>query len=108
MVLGCSASAEEWIYKGQYKLTGYCPCRSCSGGWGWQTASGVRPQEGVTVAMSKEFPFGTKIYIEGVGYRICQDRGGAIKGNKIDVFCTSHKACYSANINRNARVWVIK
>ena len=47
--------------------------------------------EGVTVAMDKSMPFGTKIYIDGVGERIVQDRGGAIKGNRIDLYFGSHQ-----------------
>ena len=31
-------------------------------------------------------PMGTKVYIEGVGERIVEDTGSAIKGHKIDVF----------------------
>lgn len=41
--------------------------------------------------MNKSMPFGTKIYIDGVGERIVQDRGGAIKGNKIDLYFDSHE-----------------
>jgi 3D (Asp-Asp-Asp) domain-containing protein len=51
-----------------------------------KTASGVHTQAGVTIACPKRFPFGTKLYIESVGVRVCQDRGGAIKGNHIDLF----------------------
>lgn len=36
-------------------------------------------------------PFGTKIYIDGVGERIVQDRGGAIKSNRIDLYFDSHQ-----------------
>ena len=31
-------------------------------------------------------PLGTKVYVEGYGYAVAADTGGAIKGNKIDVF----------------------
>ena len=41
--------------------------------------------------MNKSIPFGTKIYIDGVGERIVQDRGGAIKGNRIDLYFDSHQ-----------------
>ncbi len=50
------------------------------------TASGVKVRENETIACPKSFAFGTKINIEGRGTYICQDRGGAIKGNKIDIY----------------------
>ena len=56
------------------------------------TASGVKAIEGVTVAMNKSIPFGTKIYIDGVGERIVQDRGEAIKGNRIDLYFSDHQS----------------
>ncbi|PRR80840.1 Cell wall-binding protein YocH precursor [Clostridium liquoris] len=35
-------------------------------------------------------PLGTKVYVEGYGYAIAEDTGGAIKGDKIDVFFDSN------------------
>ena len=53
----------------------------------------MKAQEGVTIAADTSIlPFGTKVIIEGVGERIVQDRGGAIKGNHIDLFFNSHQA----------------
>jgi len=34
-------------------------------------------------------PFGTKVYVEGYGYATARDRGGAIRGNRIDLFFES-------------------
>lgn len=54
------------------------------------TASGAIVQEGVTVACPPSMALGTKIYVEGFGNLICQDRGGAIKGhNRIDIYLES-------------------
>ncbi|MCX6761549.1 MAG: 3D domain-containing protein [Candidatus Moranbacteria bacterium] len=50
------------------------------------TASGAKVRENETIACPKSFAFGTKVNIEGYGTYICQDRGGAIKGNKIDIY----------------------
>ncbi|EKD58875.1 MAG: protein YuiC [uncultured bacterium] len=50
------------------------------------TASGIKVQANRTIACPPEFPFGAKIEIEGMGTYICEDRGGAIKGNKIDIY----------------------
>ena len=74
-----------------YIVTAYCPCQKCCGKTDGITASGVKAVEGVTVATDKSIAFGTKIYIDGVGERIVQDRGGAIKGNKIDLYFDSHE-----------------
>lgn len=77
---------------GTFKLTAYCACEKCCGKSDGITASGVKAVEGVTVAAdTKVLPFGTKIYINGIGERIVQDRGGAIMGNNIDVFFESHQ-----------------
>ncbi|WP_338461597.1 3D domain-containing protein [Brevibacillus borstelensis] len=50
------------------------------------TASGARVREGVTAACPPELPFGTRVLIAGVGERTCLDRGGAIKGRRLDVY----------------------
>lgn len=53
------------------------------------TASGTTVSEGRTVACPKSIPFGTKIHIEGFGYRVCEDRGGAIVEGHLDVYVES-------------------
>ena len=40
-------------------------------------------------------PLGSKVYVEGYGYAIASDTGGAIKGNKIDLYMNSLQECYS-------------
>ena len=74
----------------KYVITAYCACMQCCGKNDGITASGAQAVEGVTVAMDKSMPFGTKIYIDGIGERIVQDRGGAIRGNRIDLYFSSH------------------
>lgn len=78
--------------KGKYITTAYCHCAKCCGKSNGITASGVKAVEGVTIAAdTKVLPFGTKVYIEGIGERIVQDRGGAIKGNRIDIYFNTHE-----------------
>jgi 3D (Asp-Asp-Asp) domain-containing protein len=50
------------------------------------TASGKRVQAGKTAACPPSMPFGTRIEIEGVGERVCHDRGAAITEGRIDVY----------------------
>jgi 3D (Asp-Asp-Asp) domain-containing protein len=59
------------------------------------TASGLKVKEGVTIACPPQFPLGTKVKIEGMGTRVCEDRGGAIKGNHIDIYVETKKEAFS-------------
>lgn len=86
----------EWI---EAVATAYCPCEICCGKWALNrpdgivyTASGAIAEEGVTIAADwSVYSPGTILYIEGIGERTVQDRGGAISGQKIDVFFNSHE-----------------
>jgi 3D (Asp-Asp-Asp) domain-containing protein len=57
------------------------------------TTSGTKTRQYHTIAMSKRYPFGTKVRIEGFGNTIfvVEDRGGAIIGNRIDLYFKSVK-----------------
>ena len=72
-----------------YKITAYCSCSKCCGKTNGRTASGTKATAGRTVAASSQFAFGTKLNIGGHIYTV-EDRGGAINGNKIDIFVNSH------------------
>ena len=72
-----------------FKVTAYCPCAKCCGKQTGITASGTRATAGRTIAASSQYAFGTKLLINGQVYTV-EDRGGAIKGNKIDVYMDSH------------------
>ncbi len=54
------------------------------------TASGTKVQEGRTIAVDTSvIPMGWWVYIEGIGFRRAEDKGSAVKGNKIDVYFDS-------------------
>lgn len=74
---------------GVYKITGYCSCSKCCGSATGRTSSGTVATAGRTIAASSNLPFGTKVNINGHTYTV-EDRGGAIKGNKIDIYFSSH------------------
>lgn len=97
------------------EVTGYCNCGiCCSWEYPWysvhglfgspviskgpnkgkpkvvgQTARGTRAAYG-TIAADPSLPFGTILYIPGYGYGRVEDRGGAIKGDKLDLWFPSH------------------
>ena len=72
-----------------YKITAYCSCAKCCGKSTGRTAMGTHATAGRTVAASSKFAFGTKLNINGHTYTV-EDRGGAINGNKIDIYVNSH------------------
>lgn len=73
-----------------FKITAYCPCSKCCGKYAsGYTSSGTKATAGRTVAASSQFAFGTKLLINGKEYTV-EDRGGAITGNKIDIYMNTH------------------
>ena len=74
-----------------YKITAYCSCSKCCGKATGRTASGTQATAGRTVAAPAKFAFGTKLNIGGNIYTV-EDRGGAITGNRIDIYVSSHSA----------------
>ncbi|NLC83158.1 MAG: hypothetical protein GX748_18445 [Lentisphaerae bacterium] len=110
------------------EVTGYCNCGICCG-WerSWMglgppvhssgpnkgkhkevgvTASGSKAQHGTIAADTSVLPFGTIIYVPGYGYGRVEDRGGAIKGNKLDLWFPSHDAAKRWGRKRmRVRVW---
>jgi len=59
-----------------------------------KTATGTIPAAGRTVAVDPRIiPFGTRLYIEGLGERVAEDTGAKIKGKQIDVFLPSVTHC---------------
>ncbi len=79
------------------EVTAYCPCAKCCGpNAAGITASGkdITYNAGRFVAADTAMlPFGTKLLIPGYDMQPVEviDRGGAIKGNRLDVFFPSHE-----------------
>lgn len=83
-------SKKKYKSLGTFKITGYCSCSSCCGKSDGITASGTKAKAGRTIAAdTSRFSFGSKLVIDGHTYTV-EDRGGAISGNRIDMYFDSH------------------
>ena len=79
----CDSVPAIWV------VTAYCPCELCCGRYSDGITASGRPATGFLVAAPPDIPFGTFIAIPGYadGWPVqVLDRGGAIQGNKLDVF----------------------
>jgi len=86
-------------YIGRFKITHYCSCSRCNGGYGNNTAWAGKVTPGQTIAVDPTvIPKLSTVYIEGYGYRRAEDCGGAIKGNKIDMAVSSHAEAMSKGV----------
>lgn len=83
-----------YSYLGEYKITGYKMFDPSENGGRSDglTASGVIGEPGHTVAM-KNIPFGTRIYIKGLGEYVVEDRG--VGSGVVDIACWSSDECYA-------------
>ncbi len=90
-----------------------CSATAYSFDSGTKTASGRAAAYGVVAVDPRVIPMGSKLYIEAVdgswvyGYAIAGDTGGAIRGNKVDLFYNTTSECYSFG-RRPARVYVLE
>lgn len=94
-------------------VTAYCPCPICCGRWsgGGLTASGkpITSNRGRFVAADRSLPFGTQVKVPGYhgGAAVpVLDRGGLIKGNRLDLFMPTHAQARAWG-RRNLEVVVI-
>jgi uncharacterized protein YabE (DUF348 family) len=69
------------------------------------TATGASVRWGVIAVDPRVIPLGEKVYVEGYGQARALDTGGAIKGNRIDLYMNSTEAALSYGV-RNVMVYV--
>lgn len=97
------------VYIGNYKLTHYCTEKRehiCGTGTGL-TATGTKVTAGRSIAVDPSvIPYGTKVYIEGYGWRIAEDCGGGVDGKHIDIAVTSHSEALSMG-TKTGGVWIL-
>jgi len=111
------------------ETTAYCACGKCCG---WQrnwygrpviaagpmkghpkkvglTASGTKARKGTIAADTSRYPFGTVMFVDGYGYGRVEDRGGAIRGDHLDLFFGSHKAATQwGRRTLPVTIWLVK
>lgn len=91
------AQAVEPVSLGEFKLTAYCSCEICCGIWAINRPNGIvygaigeELKEDYSIAVDPNvIPYRTEVIINGNTYK-AQDCGGAIKGNRIDVYFEDH------------------
>lgn len=86
-----AASSGAGQYLGTFDIS-YYTCDPAENGGSNLTATGAVLSDVVGVCIAADpsvLPFGTRVYIDGIGDRVVMDCGGAIHGNKIDVLVAS-------------------
>jgi uncharacterized protein YabE (DUF348 family) len=82
-------------------------CNGCSG----ITATGIdlraNPNMKVIAVDPSIIPLGTKVYVEGYGYAIAADTGGAINGYKIDVYFPTKAEAFRWGV-RKVKIKILK
>lgn len=83
--------------------TGYSPYEGSGSG---RCATGMRAGYGVVAVDPRVIRLGTRLYIEGYGYAVAGDTGGAIKGHRIDLGHTTYREASNVG-RRKVKVWVL-
>lgn len=107
-------------YERTMRITNYCSCAKCCGKYAYNrpkdengkdivyTASGKRAKQMYTLGASSVYPFGTKMYIPGVGICEVMDRGsGVTSAYHLDMYFESHQAALNyGNHTLTVRIYV--
>ncbi len=75
-------------------------CAGCSGTTAYGIDLRANPNQKVIAVDPRVIPLGTKVWVEGYGEAIAGDTGGAIKGNKIDVFIPSYDSAMAWGVKQ--------
>jgi len=103
--LEVEVQTELWLVSGYAIGDDFTPGSNTADGWAEGLEREVRP--GITIACPKELPLGTMVVIDKIGPRVCEDRGGAVEGKRLDV---AFKTSLAAEIwgKRWVRVAIIR
>ncbi|UOQ44684.1 ubiquitin-like domain-containing protein [Halobacillus salinarum] len=99
-----NTSSSKTLYMHATKYT--ANCSGCSG----ITATGINlkanPGMKVVAVDPSVIPLGSRVWVEGYGYAVAGDTGGAIQGNRIDLFVSSRGEALSYG-SRNVKVKIL-
>jgi len=71
-----------------------------------KTSIGRKPMVGRTIAVDpKVIPYGSRVFIPGFGWRIAEDTGAQIKGNRIDILVENEEKAYGLGRKSALILW---
>lgn len=70
------------------------------------TASGTKVHEGTVAVDPDVIPLGTRLYIDGYGMAIAEDTGGAIEGNRLDIYMADKEDCLKWGV-KTRKVYIL-
>ncbi|MGI6467652.1 MAG: DUF348 domain-containing protein [Syntrophomonadaceae bacterium] len=74
---------------------------------GRNTATGTKPAVGTIAVDPAVIPLGSRLYVEGYGYGTACDTGGAVRGNRIDLFMEDHAQCMKWGV-RTVKLYILQ
>lgn len=91
------------------RATAYDACVRCCGKTDGITRSGTKARVGQTIAVDPSvIPLGTKVYIPELGQVFtAEDTGGAIKGNRIDIYMENHSQAEEFGV-QNLQAYILE
>ena len=102
----------HYVRRVRMEATAYTAGFGCTGKHPWDpwyriTASGREVEHGIVAVDRRVIPLGTRLYVEGYGFAIAADVGGAIRGYKIDLFMEELQDALRFG-RRHLYVWILE
>jgi 3D (Asp-Asp-Asp) domain-containing protein len=72
-----------------------------------KTSIGKEPIPGRTIAVDpKVIPYGSKVFIPGIGWRVAEDTGEAVRGRRIDILMDSEEKALQFGRRTEIVLWI--
>jgi len=102
-----AVNGKAYSYKKMISMTATAYTLSELKGSTGRTSLGLKVREGIVAVDPKVIPLRTKLYIEGYGEAMAGDTGGAIKGNKIDLYMDTLGEVNKYGRRKNVKVYIL-